>query len=46
MISLLLQEYEMKLKMSVNNNDIMRMFLGYNLLLSQRTVPISASFME
>ena len=32
--------------MSVNNKDIIRMYLGYNLFISQKTVPISASFVE
>ena len=38
MISLLLHESEAKLRTSVNNKDIIQMFLGYNLLISQRTV--------
>ena len=42
MISLLLQSPEVKLRMSVNNQDIIRMYLGYNLLNSQRPTPISA----
>jgi len=36
MISLLLT--------SANNKDIIRMYLGYNLLIPQRTIPIDASF--
>ena len=36
MISLLLHKSEAKLRMSVNNKDITRMYLGYNLLISQR----------
>ena len=43
MISLLLHESEAKPRMSVNNKDIIRMYLGYNLLISQRTVPINTS---
>ena len=35
-----------KLRMNVNNKDIIQMFLGYILLISQLTVPISASFVE
>ena len=46
MISLLLHESEAKPRTSVNNKDIIRMYLGYNWLISQRAVPISASFME
>ena len=42
MISLLLHESEAKQRMSVNK-DIIRMYLGYNLLISQRSTPINAS---
>ena len=40
MISLLLHE----LRQNINGKDIL--ILGYNLLISQRTVPIIASFVE
>ena len=43
MISLLLHESE-KPRTSVNNKYIIQMYLGYNLLISQRSTPISASF--
>ena len=33
-------------RMSVNNKDIIRMHLGYNWLISQKTVPINASFVK
>ena len=46
MISLLLHESEVKPRMNVNNKDIIRMHLGYNWLIFQRTVPINASFMK
>ena len=46
MISLLLHESEAKLRTSVNNKDIIRMHLGYNWLISQKTVPINASFVN
>ena len=48
MIFLLLHdpESQAKLRTSVNNKDIIQMYLGYNLLISQRTVPINASFVE
>ena len=42
MISLLLHESEAKLRTSVNNKDIIRIHLGYNWLISQKTVPINA----
>ena len=45
-ISLLLQKLEGKLRTSVNNKDIIRMHLGYNWLISQKTVPINASFVK
>ena len=45
-ISLLLQESEAKLRMSVNNKDIMRMYLGYNWLITQKTLPINAFFVN
>ena len=46
MISLLLHESEGKprMRMSVNNKDIIRMYLGYNLFISQKTATIDASF--
>ena len=37
MISLLLQESEAKPRMSVNRKDIIRMYLGYNWLITQKT---------
>ena len=46
MISLLLHKSEAKPRMSVNNKDIIRMYLGYNLFISQKTAPINASFVE
>ena len=46
MISLLLHKSEAKPRMSVNNKDIIRMYLGYNLFISQNTAPINASFVE
>ena len=46
MISLLLHESEAKLRMSVNNKDIIGMYLGYNLFISQKTAPINASFVK
>ena len=33
-------------KASVNNKDIIRMHLGYNWLISQKSVPINASFVK
>ena len=44
MISLLLQESKAKLRMSVNNKDIIQMYLGYNWLITQKTLPINAFF--
>ena len=44
MISLLLHESEAKQRMSINNKDIIRMYLGYNWLITQKTLPINASF--
>ena len=44
MISLLLHESEAKPRTIVNNKDIIRMHLGYNWLISQKTVPINAGF--
>ena len=46
MISLLLQESEAKTRMSVNNKDIIRMYLGYNWLITQKTLPINAFFVN
>ena len=46
MISLLLHQSNAKLMTSVNNKDIIRMHLRYNWLISQRTVPINASFVK
>ena len=46
MISLLLHESEAKPRMSVNNKDIIRMYLGYNCLITQKTLPINAFFVN
>ena len=46
MISLLLHKSEGKLRMSVNNKDIIRMYLGYNWLITQKTLPINAFFVN
>ena len=43
MISLLLHKSEAKMRMSVNNKDIIRMYLGYNWLITQKTLPTNAS---
>ena len=45
MISLLLHKSEAKLRMSVNNKDIIRMYLGYNWLITQN-LPINAFFVN
>ena len=44
MISLLLHESEAKLRTSVNNKDIIRMYLGYNWLISQRLYQLMLGF--
>ena len=45
MISLLLlHEFEVKPKMSINNKDITPMYLSYNWLIIQKTLPINAFF--
>jgi len=44
MISLLLHKSEAKPRMSVNNKDIIRMYLGYTWLITQKTLPINAFF--
>ena len=44
MISLLLHKSEAKPRMSVNNKDIIRIYLGYNWLITQKTLPINAFF--
>ena len=46
MISLLLHKSEAKLRMSVNSKDIIRMYLGYNWLITQKTLPINAFFVN
>ena len=46
MISLLLHESEAKPRMSVNNKDIIRMYLGYNWLITQKTLRINAFFVN
>ena len=38
------RESEAKLRMSVNNKDIIWMYLGYNWLITQKTLPINALF--
>ena len=43
---MLLHKSEAKARMSVNNKDIIRMYLGYNLFISQNTAPINASFVS
>ena len=45
-ISLLLHESKVKLRMDVNSKEIIRMYLGCDLLISQGTVPINACFMQ
>ena len=37
MISLLLHKFKVKLRMSVNNKDIIQIYLGYNWLITQKT---------
>ena len=44
MISLLLHESEAKPRISVDNKDIVRMYLGYNWLITQKTLPNNAFF--
>ena len=46
MTSLLLHEFEAKQRMSVNNKDIIRMYLGYNRLIIQKILPITASICQ
>ena len=46
MIPLLLHEFEAKPRMSVNNKDIIRMYLGYNWLITQKTLSINAFFVN
>ena len=43
---LVITEFDAKLRMSVNNKDIIQMYLGYNWLISQKTLPINASFVN
>ena len=38
--------YPRKLRMSVNNKDIIRMYLGYSWLITQKTLPINTSFVN
>ena len=42
-MSMISYEFKAKPRTSVNNKDIIRMYLDYNLLISQRSTPISAS---
>ena len=44
MTSLLLHGSEMKPRMSVNNKDIIRMYPGYNWLITQKALPINGFF--
>ena len=37
---------EVKPRMSVNNKDIIRMYLGYNWLIIQKALPINAFFVN
>ena len=46
MISLSLHKSEAKPRMSVNNKDVIRIYLGYNLFISQKTAPINAVFVK
>ena len=47
MISLLLHGGEAEdIGSSVNSKDIIRMYLGYNCLIAQKTLPINASFVK
>ena len=41
---MVLHDWRLKQRMSVNNKDIIQMLQGYNLLIYQRTVPINAFF--
>ena len=43
MISLLLHESKAKLRISVNSKDIIRMNLGYNWLITQKTLAINVN---
>ena len=43
---LVITQVQAKPKMSVNNQDIMRMYLGYNWLITQKTLPINAFFVN
>ena len=46
MISLLLHQSEAKPRMSVNNKDIIGLYLGNNWLITQKTLPINAFFVN
>ena len=46
MIFLLLHESETKQRMSVNNKDIIRMYLGYYWLITQKTLSINTFFVN
>ena len=47
MIPLLLHESEAKRRMSVNNKDFIRMYLGYyNWLITLKTLPINTFFVN
>ena len=43
---LVITESEAKPRMSVNNKDTIRMYLGYNWLITQKTPPINAFFVN
>ena len=44
MISLLLHESEVKLKINFKNKAIIQIYLGYNWLITQRILPINVSY--
>ena len=44
---MLLHESEVKPRMSANNKDIIRMYLGYiNWLITQKTLPITSGYVH
>ena len=43
---LVITESEAKQRMNVNNKDIIPMYLGYNWLITQKTLPINAFFVN
>ena len=46
MISLILHNFKAKGRIGVNIRDITQMDLGYNWLVTQKTLPITASFVK